>query len=221
MPSYLVAVAVGPFELVDAGKAGRKATPVRIVTPRGKAAEARWAAETTPLVLGLLEDYFDIPYPYAKLDQVAIPITAAFGAMENAGLVTYGQAGLLRRPEEEDIGFRRGFADTCAHELAHMWFGDLVTAAWWDDIWLNESFASWMGTKIVDRWKPEGTSRCRGSRARSRWARTAAPARARSASRSRRSTTSPTPSTGSATRRARPCSRCSSRGWERSPSAAA
>ncbi len=155
MPSYLVAIAVGPFDLVDAGKVGRKGTPVRIAAPRGRGAEARWAAETTPTIVKLLEDYFDMPYPYAKLDQVAIPLTAGFGAMENAGLVTYAQGIILRKPEEENISFRRNFAGTCAHELAHMWFGDLVTMAWWDDLWLNESFASWMSSKIVDRWKPE------------------------------------------------------------------
>ncbi|HLA78705.1 MAG TPA: M1 family aminopeptidase [Vicinamibacteria bacterium] len=155
LPSYLVAVAIGPFELVDAGKAGSRGTPLRIATPRGRAGEARWAAETTPKILGLLEEYFGMPYPYAKLDQVAVPLTVGFGAMENAGLVTYQQAILLRKPEEENIGFRRGFAGTCAHELAHMWFGDLVTMAWWDDLWLNESFASWMGAKVTDRFKPE------------------------------------------------------------------
>jgi alanyl aminopeptidase len=155
MPSYLVALAVGPFELVDAGRVGRKAVPARIVTPRGRAAEARWAAEATPHIVRLLEEYFDRPYPYAKLDQVAVPITVGFGAMENAGLVTYGQGGLLRKPDEESIGFRRGFARTSAHELAHMWFGDLVTAAWWDDIWLNEAFANWTEAKVIDRWKPE------------------------------------------------------------------
>ncbi len=159
MPSYLVAVAVGPFDLVDVGKAGRKGTPVRIVTPRGRAADARRAVEATPLVLERLEDYFDTPYPYAKLDQLAIPITVAFGAMEHPGLVTYGHSNMLRDPHSEDIAFRRGFAWTCAHELAHMWFGNFVTPAWWDDIWLNEAFANWMGTKIVNRWKPEWSER--------------------------------------------------------------
>jgi alanyl aminopeptidase len=155
MPSYLVALGVGPFELVDGGRAGRNKTPLRIITPRGRAAEARWAKETSPAILELLEDYFDSPYPYAKLDQIAIPITVSFGAMENAGLITYDQSILLRKPADETVSFRRGFAATAAHELAHMWFGNLVTTAWWDDIWLNEAFASWMGDKIVDRWKPE------------------------------------------------------------------
>jgi len=155
MPSYLVAIAVGPFDLVEAGRAGRQHTPVRIVTPRSRTADARWAASTTPVILKLLEDYFDIPYPYAKLDLVAVPITVGFSAMENAGLVTFRQSILLRKPEDENVSSRRSFAEVCAHELAHMWLGDLVTAAWWDDIWLNEAFASWMKAKVIEKWKPE------------------------------------------------------------------
>src|SRR5258708_16289482 len=75
--------------------------------------------------------------------------------MENAGLVTYAEGWLLRKPEEGSVAFRRLFADVCAHELAHQWFGDLVTMAWWDDVWLNESLASWMGSKVIEGWKPQ------------------------------------------------------------------
>ena len=153
LPSYVVAFAVGPFEAVDAGRTGRRSTPVRIVTPRGKGREARWAAESTVKILPLLEEYFDTPYPYEKLDQAAIPVF--FGAMEHPGLVTYGQTLLLQKPEEETVRRRRAFAETAAHELAHQWFGNLVTMAWWDDVWLNESFASWMASKIADRFRPE------------------------------------------------------------------
>jgi alanyl aminopeptidase len=155
LPSYLLAVGVGPFEIVDAGVAGRKRTPIRILTARGRTGEAAWAAAATPRLLERLEEYFDLPYPYDKLDQLALPVMVAFGAMENAGLITYADGLLLRKPEEESVGFRRFYADVCAHELAHQWFGDLVTLAWWDDVWLNESLASWMGSKVIEGWKPQ------------------------------------------------------------------
>jgi len=154
LPSYLVAFGVGPFEFVEAGKAGRSGAPVRIVTPKGKTAEARYAAEITATVLTWLEDYFGIPYPYEKADQVAIPVTIGFGAMENPGMVTYRQTLILARPESDTIERRRQYASTAAHELAHQWFGDLVTTAWWDDIWLNEAFATWMQQSMIAAWKP-------------------------------------------------------------------
>ena len=153
MPSYLVAVAVGPFEAVEAGKAGRKSTTIRILVPRGRSSEARWAVETTPRILIALKDYFDLPYPYEKLDQVSVPVF--FGAMENPGLVTYGQTLMLQKPGEETINGRRTYVSIAAHELAHQWFGNLVTMAWWDDLWLNESFASWMGQRITNSLGPD------------------------------------------------------------------
>ena len=159
LPSYLVAFAVGPFEFVDAGYAGRKRIPVRIVTPKGRAEEARYAAEVTATILTRLEDYFGIPYPYEKADQVAVPVTAGFGAMENAGMVTYGQNLLLAKPAIDSISRQRGYASVAAHELSHQWFGDLVTTAWWDDIWLNEAFATWMEQKLIAEWKPEWKTR--------------------------------------------------------------
>ncbi len=155
LPSYLVAFGVGPFDVVPAGTAGRNHTPIRMIVPRGRAAEARWAAASTGPILEVLETYFDIPYPYEKLDHLAIPQTVGFGAMENAGLVTYSASLLLAKPADETIAQRRRYASVCAHETAHQWFGDYVTTAWWDDIWLNEAFATWMASKIVDRWKPE------------------------------------------------------------------
>jgi alanyl aminopeptidase len=155
LPSYLVALGVGPFEVVEAGKAGRKATPLRIIVPRGRQSEAAYAAEVSPVILELLEKYLDIPYPYEKLDVLSIPLTTNFGAMENAGLVTASQTALLARRDEQSIGFRRRYAGLAAHEFGHMWFGDLVTTAWWDDIWLNEAFASWIGSKVIESWKPE------------------------------------------------------------------
>jgi len=153
LPSYLVAFAVGPFEIVDAGKAGKNHTLLRIITPRGKSSQARYAVATCPQIFSLLEDYFGIPYPYEKLDQIAVPQTGF--AMENPGLITYWQTGLLAPPEQETFLWKRSYASVNAHEMAHQWFGDLVTMSWWDEIWLNESFASWMSTRIENQWKPE------------------------------------------------------------------
>ncbi|HXU82465.1 MAG TPA: M1 family aminopeptidase, partial [Polyangia bacterium] len=156
LPSYLVAFAVGPFEIVDAGKAGRKPTPVRIIVPKGKTEEAAYAVKTTGEVVKRLEDYFDIPYPYEKLDHIAVPQKG--GAMENPGLITYGTGTILGRPGEKNIGLERGYLSIAAHELGHIWFGDLVTTSWWDDIWLNEAFATWISAKIVHEIHPEWQS---------------------------------------------------------------
>ena len=152
LPSYLVAFGVGPFDVVDAGKT-RSGTPIRIIALKGRANEARWAAETSGRIVGLLEDYFGTPYPYDKLDQLSRP-TLFGGAMENAGLITYGQRLILRDPAKITPGERFAWVSVAAHELAHQWFGDLVTTAWWDDIWLNEGFASWLGAKIVGQFDP-------------------------------------------------------------------
>ena len=153
LPSYLVAFAVGPFGIVDAGKAGRKGTPVRIITPRAKEPWARFAAESTGPVLALLEEYFGGGYPYEKLDVIAVPLMS--GAMENPGLITFRQSMILAKPGMESTGFRRTYAGVAAHELAHQWFGDLVTTTWWDDLWLNEAFATWMTPKIIDQYRPD------------------------------------------------------------------
>jgi alanyl aminopeptidase len=154
LPSYLVAFGVGPFDVLEARPAGRKRVPVRIIAPRGHASDGVWAARVSPEILEALEDYFDIPYPYDKLDVLAIPVTVQFGAMENVGLVTFQQALVLARPEQDGVSRRRSYALVAAHEFAHQWFGDLVTTAWWNDIWLNEGFATWMQTKAIERWAP-------------------------------------------------------------------
>jgi cytosol alanyl aminopeptidase len=159
LPSYLVAFAVGPFDIVPAGTAGKNHVAVRIITPKGKAYQAKYAAEVTGPILDRLESYFGIPYPYEKLDEAAIPLTFGFGAMENAGLVTYAQDIILGDPAIDTERRRRGYAEDAAHELAHQWFGDLVTTAWWDDIWLNEAFATWTSSKIIAGWKPEWNGR--------------------------------------------------------------
>ncbi len=153
MPSYLLAFGVGPFDILDGGKAG--STPVRFVTPRGRAKEATFAASMTPTILARLEDYFGTPYPFEKLDVMALPMTLGFSAMENPGLVTFSSLSMLAKPGEESAAFKRSFVSIQAHELAHMWFGNLVTMAWWDDLWLNESFASWMAEKITNQMPAE------------------------------------------------------------------
>jgi alanyl aminopeptidase len=147
LPSYLIALAVGPFETVDAGK-NRSGVAMQIVVPRGRGGEAKYAAGEVGKVLAALEDYTGIPYPYDKLDHIVVPASLG-GAMENPGLVTYGFRWLLI-PDNESVSMRRGHVGIVAHELAHQWFGDLVTTAWWDDLWLNEAFATWMAPKVVE-----------------------------------------------------------------------
>ena len=153
LPTYLVAFAVGPFEIVDAGKHGKKQTPIRIIVPKGRSVDAKYAASTTGTVLEKLEDYFDIPYPFEKLDHIAVPQKG--GAMENPGLITYGTPTILSNGEQRSVRLERTYLSIAAHELGHIWFGDYVTTAWWDDIWLNEAFATWISAKIVETIKPE------------------------------------------------------------------
>ena len=155
LPSYLIAFGVGPFEFVDAGKAGRNKVPVRIVVPRGDGPRAKYAAEVTAEIITKLEEYFDIPYPFEKADQVSVPLSFG-GAMENPGFVTYDAGLILAPPQGDDTPQRqRTYAIVAAHELSHQWFGDLVTMAWWNDTWLNESFATFMEQRLVATWKPE------------------------------------------------------------------
>jgi cytosol alanyl aminopeptidase len=149
-PSYLIALGVGPFEIIEGAKTP---VPVRLIAPKGRASLAKLAVDLAPAHLALLAEYFQIPYPYKKLDLVAVPNFAA-GAMENPGLVTFREELVLLDTERASASARRALARVMAHELAHQWFGNLVTMAWWDDLWLNEAFATWMGTKIVDRHDP-------------------------------------------------------------------
>ena len=152
LPSYLIAIAVGPFATVDAGKT-RSGVPTRIVVPRGRADDAGTAATEANKVLAFLEDYTGIPYDYGKLDHVVVPGTQR-GAMEHPGLVTYGPRWLLIR-KRESVAALRGQVGIVSHELAHQWFGNLVTTAWWDDLWLNEAFATWMAPKVIEVTHPE------------------------------------------------------------------
>jgi alanyl aminopeptidase len=151
LPSYLLAIAAGPLETVEIPGLG---VPGRVVTVRGGSALAGTAVEMTPPLLRALEEWFGRPYPYEKCDLIAIPEYWP-GAMENPGAITYADRILLLDPDAATVAQKRQLARVTAHELAHMWFGDLVTMEWWDDLWLNESFADWMGDKIADRVFPE------------------------------------------------------------------
>ena len=150
LPSYLVAFAVGDFD-IKPGAASP--VPIRLIATKGKAKLGDLALEATAALVAKLGAYFDVRYPYEKLDIVAVPEFAA-GAMENPGLITFREELLLLDPASATTGLRRAQAEVIAHELAHQWFGDLVTMQWWDDLWLNEGFATWAEQKVVDQWKP-------------------------------------------------------------------
>jgi len=151
LPSYLVAFMCGPF---DAVPVPGPPIPTRIITLRGQGALAAEAVRQVPPILGALEAYFGRDYPYKKLDFIGVP-EYLWGAMENPGAITFVDSGLLLDPVSATGAERRRLASTLAHELSHMWFGDFVTLEWWDDVWLNESFASWMGDKITQLVFPE------------------------------------------------------------------
>jgi puromycin-sensitive aminopeptidase len=152
LSTYLLALAVGPLEASEVQHVGP--TPIRIWHVPGKSHLTAFGLEAGAEALARLEDYFGIAYPYAKLDLVAVPDFEA-GAMENAGAVFFRETLLLLDPATVSLAERKRAAEVIAHELAHMWYGDLVTMAWWDDLWLNEAFATWMAYRVVDDWKPE------------------------------------------------------------------
>jgi alanyl aminopeptidase len=159
LPTYLVAWAVGPLDVVTGPtippSEGRPfPVPLRGIAANGHGEQLRYALERTGEFVKVLEDYFGIPYPYRKLDLVAVPDFSA-GAMENVGLIMFREWLLLLDAERATENQRRAFAYVLAHELAHQWFGNLVTMPWWDDIWLNEAFATWMGNKVVQTLHPE------------------------------------------------------------------
>jgi alanyl aminopeptidase len=151
LPSYLVAIATGPFESVEIKG---MSVPGRVIAPKGETALTGVAAEMAPRLLPALERYFGRPYPYEKLDLIAVPEFWP-GAMENPGAITFRDDALLLDSRLASVSIRRQLARFMAHEFAHQWFGDLVTMKWWDDLWLNESFAEWMGDKIADQVYPD------------------------------------------------------------------
>ncbi len=151
LPTYLVALAVGRLESVPVPGL---AVPGRVVTVRGQSHLTGMAAELLPPVLAALEAFFGSPYPYEKLDLVAVP-EFWWGAMEHPGAVTFRDSVLLIDPRSPDPEQRRMLVRAMTHELAHMWFGNLVTIEWWDELWLKESFADWVADKIADQVFPE------------------------------------------------------------------
>ena len=151
MSSYLNVFVAGELDLIETKVVG---TQIRVIATKGKAEWGRYALETTAQILQYYNDYFGVPYPLPKLDQVAIP--GGFGgAMENWGGITYYESALLFDPKKSSAATRQRIYEVIAHETAHQWFGDLVTMAWWDNLWLNEGFASWMGGKCTAHFNPD------------------------------------------------------------------
>jgi alanyl aminopeptidase len=159
LPTYLIAIAVGPYDLVDydtlpVNEIRRYELPLRAIAAKGLGDKLHYALENTDGILNALERYFGTPYPYRKLDLIAVP-EGFGGAMENVGAITYDEF-LLVMDANSSLRQRRAYTSVHAHELAHMWFGNLVTPQWWNDIWLNESFASWMQNKAANDYWPDG-----------------------------------------------------------------
>jgi aminopeptidase N len=151
MSSYLNVLVAGELDLIES-RVG--ATQIRVIATKGKAELGRYALESSAQILKYYNDYFGVPYPLPKLDQIAIP--GGFGgAMENWGGITYYESALLFDPKSSSAETKQRVYEVIAHEMAHMWFGDLVTMAWWDNLWLNEGFASWMGSKCTAHFNPQ------------------------------------------------------------------
>ncbi|MET0310299.1 MAG: M1 family aminopeptidase [Sphingomonas sp.] len=156
LPTYLVALVTGPFAKIEAKIAPtperKDPLPLGVIGTKPNAGQMHYALDQSGKIVALLEHYFGQPFPYPKLDQIGSPVMP--GAMENAGADIYGD-GILFVDESDSRDDKMSFGMVVAHELSHQWFGDLVTPAWWDDIWLNESFANWMGYRIGNEWRPD------------------------------------------------------------------
>jgi aminopeptidase N len=151
MSSYLNVFVAGELDFIES-RVGP--TQIRVIATKGKAELGRYALEVSAEILKYYNDYFGVPYPLPKLDQIAIP--GGFGgAMENWGGITYYESRLLFDPKSSSGETKQNIYEVLAHEMAHMWFGDLVTMAWWDNLWLNEGFASWMGSKCTAHFNPQ------------------------------------------------------------------
>ena len=151
MSTYLVAMVVGDFVCREGSSDG---TAIRICSTPDKRDLTAFALEAAEHQLEFFNRYFGIKYPFGKLDIIAVPDFAA-GAMENAGAITFRERLLLVDPARSSVGARKSVAGIISHEIAHQWFGNLVTMKWWDDIWLNEGFATWIATKPLEAWRPD------------------------------------------------------------------
>jgi aminopeptidase N len=157
MSTYLLAWAVGDFEYIEAFTERRyngKQILVRVYTTRGLKEQGRWALEHAPKTIDLFSESFGIDYPLPKSDLLAVH-EFTHGAMENWGLVTYRTTAVLFDEKTSDARYKNRVAYVVAHELAHQWFGNLVTMDWWDELWLNESFATWAGWYAVNKFHPD------------------------------------------------------------------
>jgi aminopeptidase N len=153
MSSYLLFLGIGEFDRITTTAAG---TEIGVVAKRGSGQNGRWAMESAARILPFYNNYFGTPFPLPKLDNVAGPGSSQFfGAMENWGAIFSFESALLLDPAITSEASRQRIFGVAAHEMAHQWFGDLVTMAWWDDLWLNEGFASWMATKATEALHPE------------------------------------------------------------------
>jgi aminopeptidase N len=151
MSSYLNVFVAGELDLIES-RIGP--TQLRVIATKGKAEMGRYALEATAQILQYYNDYFGVPYPLPKLDQIALP--GGFGgAMENWGGITYYESTLLFDPKNSSAETKQDIYEVIAHEIAHQWFGNLVTMAWWDNLWLNEGFATWMGTRCTAHFNPQ------------------------------------------------------------------
>jgi aminopeptidase N len=151
MSTYLVAFLVGDFQCVAGSSDG---VPIRACATPERVQYAHFALESAEYILHYYDTYFGIKYPMAKLDMIGIPDFEA-GAMENFGAITYRESEMLVDEKSASVEARQRVAEVVAHEMAHQWFGDMVTMKWWNNLWLNEGFATWMETKPLESWKPE------------------------------------------------------------------
>ena len=152
MASYLVVLAIGNFETIEGKADGIR---IRVVAPKGRVQNGKYALESAEKILHYYNDYFGVKFPLPKLDLIAVSGGGSFGgAMENWGGIVFAESALLYDPATSSQTQQERIFEVIAHEMAHQWFGDLVTMAWWDNLWLNEGFAEWMGESTTDHFNP-------------------------------------------------------------------